>query len=180
MAIGNVENFREKFDGVRANRYVVKPLGGKSGLLGDNAELYIKAVSIPGTQIGMIPVSYQGRQIKFSGERQFGEWAFVVYDSANQRIREKFEAWINTMDSHLNHTVKYNVTEDWDIFYNDAAAQGHPGGSLTSGYGFRLQNVWPVDISPIDLSYDLVDSFAEFTVTLAYDRHEVLPGGSTT
>ena len=79
----NIDNFREKFDGVRANRY--KIVTGGNSTLGKNAELYVKALSIPGTQIGMIPVSFQGRQIKFAGERQFGEWAVTVYDSAMGR-----------------------------------------------------------------------------------------------
>ena len=171
----NIENFRAQFQGVRANRYKVVPTGGPSGTLDPiTAEIYIKALSIPGSQIGMIPVSFQGRQIKFSGERQFGEWAFTVYDSADKNVRNKFEDWISLMDSPLEHIVKYNQTGDWDVYYNDAVGQGHPGGSLNSPKGFRLHNCWPVDISPIDLSYDMVDSFAEFTITLAYDYHVTL------
>ena len=181
----NIDNFRQSFDGVRANRYKVVP-GARSGLLQPtsggalSSEIYIKAMSLPGTQIGMIPVSFQGRQIKFSGERQFGEWAITVYDSADKRIREKFEAWIDSMDSRLNHTINYNVVEDWTVHYNDAVKQGHPGGSLGPSYGFKLNNCWPVDISPIDLSYDMVDSFAEFTVTIAYDWHQDLVASEST
>ena len=151
----NIDNFREKFDGVRANRY--KIVTGGNSTLGKNAELYVKALSIPGTQIGMIPVSFQGRQIKFAGERQFGEWAVTVYDSAQDNVRESFELWIDRLDHHFNHSQNYNVAENWNVYYNDAANQGHAGGSLGAGNGFKLVHCWPVDISPIDLSYDMVD-----------------------
>lgn len=165
----NIDNFREQFDGVRANRYKIVP--GPNSTLGTNAELYVKALSIPGTQIGMIPVSFQGRQIKFAGERQFGEWAVTVYDSAQDNVRKSFETWMSKLDDTLSHKQSYNVAENWKVLYNDAANQGHPGLSLNSTDGFELFHCWPVDISPIDLSYDMVDSFAEFTITIAYDYH---------
>lgn len=178
--MANIDNFRAGFDGVRANRYKIVT-GALSGLNSSssgmsNSELYVKAVSMPGSNIGMIPVSFQGRQIKFSGERQFNEWSFTCYDSASAGVRSKFESWINLLDDKLTHRVSYNEAEMWDVFYNDAADQGHPGNSAGAGKGFRLHHVWPVDISPIDLSYDMVDSFAEFTVTIAYDWHEALGG----
>ena len=165
----NIDTFRSGFDGVRANRYRVVP--GDLSSLGTNAELYVKALSIPGSQIGMIPVSFQGRQIKFAGERQFGEWAITVYDSAQDNGRKSFESWMDKLDGASEHGQSYNVAEEWRVFYNDAANQGHPEGSLGGSNGFRLVHCWPVDISPIDLSYDMVDSFAEFTVTIAYDYH---------
>ena len=165
----NIDTLRSGFDGVRANRYRVVP--GDLSSLGTNAELYVKALSIPGSQIGMIPVSFQGRQIKFAGERQFGEWAITVYDSAQDNVRKSFESWMDKLDGALNHGQRYNVAENWSVFYNDASNQGHPDGSLQGSDGFKLIHCWPVDISPIDLSYDMVDSFAEFTVTIAYDYH---------
>ena len=35
----------------------------------------------------------------------------------------------------------------------------------------ELYNCWPIDISAIDLNYEAADSFAEFTLTFAYDYH---------
>ena len=176
----DIQGFRGKFNGVRANRYKIIT-GANSTLQAENGEIYIKALSIPGTQIGMIPVSFQGRQIKFSGDRQFGEWAITVYDSTIGNLRKSFEGWIDKMDGFLTHKINYNVCDPiWQVLYNDGVGQTNPGGSLVTGQtGFKLYNVWPVDISPIDLSYDMVDSFAEFTITLAYDYHESTSGTGT-
>jgi len=167
----NIETFREQFDGVRANRYIINPGAGNSGMTQLHAALYVKAVSVPGSSIGMIPVSFQGRQIKFSGERQFNDWTFTCYDSSDANVRVKLENWISLMDHVTTHTVQYNQAEDWTVSYNDMSGQG--SGSTTTR-GFKLHHCWPIDISPIDLSYDMVDSFAEFTVTLAYDYHTTI------
>lgn len=172
----DIQGFRDNFNGVRANRYKIVTSGDKGPLGTENGEIYVKALSIPGTQIGMIPVSFQGRQIKFSGDRQFGEWAVTVYDSSIENLRDGFESWINMMDGFLTHKISYNETEDWQVLFNDGTGQGNPGGSLGAGRGYKLHNCWPVDISPIDLSYDMVDSFAEFTITIAYDYHEMILG----
>lgn len=174
----NVDDFRASFYGVRANRYRINaPMGAGVGGEPIDLEIYAKAISMPGTQIGLIPVSFQGRIIKFSGERQFGEWSMQVYDgsrSGESDLRNQLERWIDKMDGAVTHTVNYNVATNWEVLYDDSAGQGHPGNTMTSGRGFKLHHCWPIDVSPIDLSYEAVDSFAEFTLTVAYDYHTIL------
>lgn len=172
MAFSNVDEFRSGFKGVRSNRYIITGIGpaGVGTLPADQFTLYAKATSFPGSAIGMIPVSYQGRIIKFSGERSFAEWAIQVYDSSadSDSMRLYFEKWINAMDDHSTHVVNYNLcAPTWTVSYDQ--------GATTTGTAYNktmvMHKVWPVDISPIDLSYESVDSFAEFTLTLAYDHH---------
>lgn len=178
MPFTNVDQFRSGFRGVRSNRYIItgNTVEGVGTLPADEFTLYAKATSFPGSAIGMIPVSYQGRIIKFSGERSFAEWAIQVYDSSSDAnaLRKHFEKWINAMDHHSTHVMNYNLcAAHWDIEYDQQKT-----GTTTTGSNYqkkmRMHNVWPVDISPIDLSYESVDSFAEFTLTLAYDHHEIL------
>jgi len=165
----DIEKFRQQFHGVRANRYEIAFASNLNVLSGELTKLYVKALSVPGSNIGMIPVSFQGRQIKFSGERQFNEWSFTCYDSNDKRIRNSLEEWIDKMDSVVEHRVNYDVSEEWTVKYNDMSTTSS---GTTNARGFKLFNCWPIDISPIDLSYDMVDSFAEFTVTVAYDYHK--------
>lgn len=168
----NIEEFHSTFRASRSNRY--KITGNTPTLAGNGSidfDLYAKAVSFPGTQIGMIPVSYQGRIIKFSGERQFGEWSIQVYDSSVNHIRQLFETWMQTMDSAKEHVINYNVpANEWSVSYDDTTSTATAAGSQWRKK-MTLKNVWPVDISPIDLSYESADSFSEFTLTLTYDYH---------
>ena len=97
----NIQTFRNDFSSSRSNRYkITGTMPDGLGKLDDSFTLYAKSVSFPGSQIGMIPVSYQGRVIKFTGERQFSEWSIQVYDVSNSAtapsidIRTQLEAWI--------------------------------------------------------------------------------------
>jgi len=177
----NINTFRTAFTASRSNRYLINPVGPLGQNLGLDVEhmtLFAKATSIPGTQIGMIPVGYRGRVIKFAGERQFGEWVFQVYDGtirgqSNSSIRQIMENWIELTNSSKAHEVRLNTASQspWKIQWFDTD-DGH-GRGIANDFTqtFNLHNCWPIDISPIDLSYDQADAFSEFTLTLAYDYH---------
>ena len=115
-----------------------------------------------------------GRVIKFSGERTYADWTIQVYDSSvsSANLRTFFEGWIEQMDSRNEHNISYKLTGSAEVLWNDIASATGVGihadqGKFTSI--ISLQNVFPIDISAMELSYDAVDTFAEFTVTLAYD-----------
>jgi len=141
--------------------------------------LFAKATSVPGTQIGMIPVGYRGRIIKFAGERQYGEWVIQVYDGTIRgqqntgNIRKILENWIELTNSSLEHQVRLNTASEspWEVAWFDTDDGYGEGTYGDFSQRFLLHNCWQIDISPIDLSYDQADAFFEFTLTLAYDFH---------
>ena len=186
----NISAFRTGFKGTRSNRFIITP-GAPAGSVGtaptvEAFKFYAKATSFPGSAIGMIPVSYQGRVVKYSGERQFAEWSIQVYDSSvssSVNIRKYFEDWMTLGDNPATHLQKYDIasTGPWKIEFDDIASAGSGGGggavpSTTASTGYKKQfnlfSCWPIDISAIDLNYEAADSFAEFTLTLAYDFHQ--------
>jgi len=175
-------SFRKTFSGIRANRYSLDcPFPTNAGF--DLAEkVYVRAISFPGSNIGMIPVAYQGRVVKYSGERQFGEWTMQVYDSSDRDLRKRLEDWMQTCDNASSHAYNSDVSRDWVVNYGDDTHTNfgttHPGhigpGTRRS---LKLRSCWPTDISPIDLSHDSYDTFAEFSLTIAYDYHEYVDSG---
>ena len=186
----DIQGFRNGFSSSRSNRYKItgqKSAGKNGGIASDVPfTLYAKSTSFPGSQIGMIPVSYQGRVVKYSGERQFAEWSIQVYDSAvaasspTTSIRKMFEDWISRGDQPLTHVQRYDNASPspWEIRFDDiqtTTVGAQTGGASTPG-DFKkvlyLFSCWPIDISPIDLNYEAADSFSEFTLTLAYDFHK--------
>ena len=179
----NITNFRNNFFGVRTNRFMVNfafPSG--VGNIENNIEtIYCKATQVPASAIGSIPVLWQGRTVKFSGERVYGDWSIVVYEAAgrksNHNIRPLFERWIERMDARDEHSLNYNLTTNWDVYYDDIGAdttRSAPDGQQISNYSkhIKLINCFPMEISPLDLSYDAENQFAEFTVTLSFDYWE--------
>jgi hypothetical protein len=202
MATRNLSEFRTSFNGTRPNRFrIVGTFPQSSTVSASTAggppspsqsssipfEVYCKATQLPGSSIGLIPVAWQGRVVKFSGERTYQDWSIQIYDSSmpNHDLRAMFEQWINRMNHREVHTINYDLTSDWQVLYVDNPSQtysaGHGDtpseGQTGHAQAILLRNCFPIDLSPIDLSYDLTDTFSEFTVTLAYDFWEYTQGG---
>jgi len=215
----NINTFRSGFRGIRPNRFKINgrfptrragsnannqalgqalgALGGASALTGQALQnqsvydfaIYCKATQLPGSSIGLIPVAWQGRVVKFSGERVYQDWSIQVYDSSlgSNDLRGEFENWIEEMNTRSAHTINYNLTSNWTVEYDDITTGTQSDGHTTSSTGQQnhkkhvtLVNCFPIDLSPVDLSYDLTDTFSEFTVTLAYDYwYEGTPGTSS-
>jgi hypothetical protein len=183
--MATLNEFRNNFFGVRPNRFLVEgqwPDGVESPNLSD-IYIYVKAADLPGSSIGAIPIAWQGRIVKFAGERQYGDWAISVYDSntPSKDLRSGFERWIEAMGGRNTNQINYNLVTDWVIRYSDLI----PGTSSTPTEtqqpenftkAIKLKNCFPVDIGAITLNYDLQDSFSEFTVQIAYDYWEPYDG----
>lgn len=179
--MATLNEFRSNFFGVRPNRFLVEatwPSGVSSPDLSD-INIYVKAADLPGSTIGTIPIAWQGRVVKFAGERVYADWVISVYDSniPAKDLRTGFERWIEAMDGRNTHQINYNLTSDWVVRYSDIV----PGTSSSAlptqdpsnfNKSIKLRNCFPTDIGPISLNYDALDSFSDFTVQIAYDFWE--------
>ena len=179
MATG-ITNFRNSFKGTRPNRFlmnIASPVG--AGLGSAKWDIYGKATSIPNQQIGVIPVPWMGRVIKFSGERLFPDWTVQIYDaSGSDDTRAYFMTWLEKMNTAETHAISYNQTSTATVKFDDFGnTQNAAGGQSGFTRSFKLVHIFPIDVGPLEFSYDASDSFSEFTVTFAYD-YLVYQGGS--
>ena len=78
-------------------------------------------------------------------------------------MRKAFQSWMDAMNSSSHLTMDYELTSNWAIYYNQDLK------SNTWVQNALMINCFPVDISPIELTNDTPDVFAEFTVTMTYD-----------
>ena len=189
--MSTLSNFRNNFFGVRPNRFLVEGAwpGGVQAPDLSTLYVYVKAADLPGTTIGTINVAWQGRVIKFSGERVYADWAINVYDSniPSKDLRDGFERWMEAMSGRDTNQIDYNLVADWTVRYSDVTPNNtNTPANTQSPNNFnkriKLKNCFPVDLGPVTLNYDLADSFSEFTVQIAYDfwvpEHDV--GGAST
>lgn len=179
--------FRDNFKGVRQNRFLVKvkwptiglggAISGAGNSIVDGSEnpnetsIYIKAADIPESSIGVITVPWMGRAIKFSGERTYVDWSIQIYESNNSvaDLRRNFEIWMEAMDNRNTHNISYNVTADWEVWYNDVNQNDTVTNPAGFTRGIKLKNCFPVNIGTLQMDYDLADSFSVFPVTLGFD-----------
>ena len=182
-----LKTFRDNFKGVRQNRFLVKVKwptlgtggansGGGGGIVGgsenpNETSIYIKAADIPESSIGVITVPWMGRAIKFSGERTYVDWSIQIYESNNSMadLRRNFEIWMEAMDNRNTHNISYNVTADWEVWYNDVKQNDTVTNPAGFTRGIKLKNCFPINIGTLQMDYDLADSFSVFPVTLGFD-----------
>lgn len=182
-----LKTFRDNFKGVRQNRFLVKVKwptlgtggansGGGGGIVGGSEDptetsIYIKAADIPESSIGVITVPWMGRAIKFSGERTYVDWSIQIYESNNSMadLRRNFEIWMEAMDNRNTHNISYNVTADWEVWYNDVKQNDTVTNPAGFTRGIKLKNCFPINIGTLQMDYDLADSFSVFPVTLGFD-----------
>jgi hypothetical protein len=174
-------DFRNNFFGVRPNRFLV--IGGfptnVTQIAPEDLRIYVKAADLPGATIGTINVAWQGRVVKFAGERVYADWAINVYESNAKAkdLRIAFEEWMELLDGRDTHAINYNLAQDWTVYYSDLTPNGTNSITPTQDpasftKAIRLKNCFPVDLGPVTLNYDMADSFSEFTVQIAYDFWE--------
>ena len=183
----SLSSFRAGFKGVRQNRFLVKvkwPVIGTGGansgagksIVGGSEDptetsILIKAADIPESSIGVITVPWMGRAIKFSGERTYVDWSIQIYESnySSADLRRNFEIWMEAMDNRNTHNISYNLTADWEVWYNDVKQNDTVTNPSGFTRGIRLKNCFPINIGTLQMDYDLADSFSVFPVTLGFD-----------
>jgi len=134
-----------------------------------------KTAQLPGSQIGVVPVQYFGRELKFAGNRTFTDWTITIINDEDFVVRNAFERWMNNINSHAtnirnpaalllgSYAVDANVTQF-----------GKKGNELKK---YRFVGCFPTDVSPIDVDWGSNDAIEEFTVTLSYQWWESVEDG---
>lgn len=156
----NISNFVGALrQGARPNLFEVR-----IGFLGDNIRFLAKGASLPPSTLGAIDAPYQGRMVKVPGNRTFEPWTITVYNDIDFAIRNQVEAWMNNINSHEGNVGYATVA--------GAYQQGQVVQLGRDGRIIRVYNIidmFPTELSPIELAFDSNDQIEEFTVTFNYN-----------
>ena len=137
----------------------------------DKSRFLIKAAALPASNITPIDVNFRGRILKIAGDRTFDTWTITVLNDVDFSIRSAFEKWMNLINKMSDATGEQNPA----VYQPDAYVhQLDRDGSTLRTYKFH--DVFPTNISQIDLSYETVDAIEEFTVEMQVQWWEALKG----
>ena len=127
----------------------------------DKARFLVKAAALPASNITPIDVNFRGRILKIAGDRTFDTWTITVINDTDFSIRSAFEKWMNSINRLSDATGANNPAD----YQEDAYVHqlDRDGSTLRS---YRFYDVFPTNISQMDLSYETVDTIEEFTVEL--------------
>ena len=171
----NVTEFRANLigDGARPNLFQVSltfPAVANSPIAGQRLSFLAKTAQLPGSTVGIAPLFYFGRELKFAGNRSFPDWSITIINDEDFNVRNAFETWMDALNSHslnIRNPAAFNQL----LYTSDAkVTQFSKTGLPLKTYNFV--GMFPTDVSPIELDWGTNDSIEEFSVTLAYQYWE--------
>jgi hypothetical protein len=178
----NVTEFRSNLlgDGARPNLFQISlnfPAYANAQVAGQRATFLAKAAQLPGSTLGIVPMYYFGREMKFAGNRSFADWTITIINDEDFSIRNGFESWMNGINSHAGNLRAAAAGNLTGYSVDATVSQYGKTGSVLKQYKFL--GLFPVDVSPIDLDWGSNDQIEEYSVTLAYQWWETSDGTTT-
>jgi Straboviridae tail tube protein Gp19 len=130
--------------------------------------LVAKAGSLPGADLGTIRMNYQGREIKYPGDRSFSDWTCQIINDETFDVRDSFISWQNKLNSltrNIRDAAAFSPsTYAVEVLINQYSKLNDQIPIKT----IALQGAYPSNIGPIELNWDTKDSIEEFSVTFQY------------
>jgi len=177
--IRTISDFKSRLSGggARPNLFEVE-LAFPNAVAIDNdvlqkSRFLVKAAALPASTIAPIDVPFRGRILKIAGDRTFETWTITVLNDTDFSIRSAFEKWMNV----INRMSDATGVVDPEAYQKDAVVKqlDRDGGVLRS---YKFWDIFPTNISTIDLSYETTDTLEEFTVELQVQWWEAYKGTS--
>ena len=135
----------------------------------------VRAANLPASQIGVVEVPFRGRVLKIAGDRTFEPWTITVMNDSKFSMRNAFELWANSIQAaNENFTAAGTLGDATDStgyfsdmlvhqLSRDIKSDAETPKILKS---YKFYNVFPSNVSAIDLDFGNNDAIEEFTVEL--------------
>lgn len=130
-----------------------------------------KAAQLPASTVASVPVAFRGRELKVAGERTFDPWTVTIINDEDFSLRTSFEGWMNKLSKLSDATGVTNPTSYMTSAFVKQLGRGSTLNSSTNSGGessvlrtYKFYDIWPSNVSAIELSYDTVNTVEQFTV----------------
>ena len=142
-----------------------------------------KAANLPAQNIASIDVPFRGRIFKVAGDRTIDTWTITIINDEDFRLRRAMEFWteqIAALDTNLGATSPNAYMAAAKVYQLGRGST--PNSTNNSGSAnavlaeYEFVDIFPTEVSAIDLSYDSSDTIEEFTVTFQVQSIRILKG----
>jgi len=175
--VRTISDFKSKLTGggARPNLFEVE-LAFPAAVAVDNdvlqkSRFLVKAAALPASTIASVDIPFRGRILKVAGDRTFETWTITIINDVDFSIRSAFEKWMNSINKMTDAT---GLTNPVDYQKDAVVKQLDRDGSVLRSYKFW--DIFPTNISTIDLNYETTDTIQEFTVEMQVHYWEALRG----
>ena len=137
----------------------------------DTFQFMCKSAALPASNIAQIDVPFRGRIFKVAGDRTVDTWTVTVINDENFGLRYAFEAWVEHMARLANNigaTLPAAYMSNATVYQlgrgKEMSSQDNSGNNNVVLAQYNFIDIFPTNVSQIDLSYDNGDQIEEFTV----------------
>jgi hypothetical protein len=159
--------------GARPNLFEVEMTTLPNGINWDaeNFRFMCKAAALPAQNVASIDVPFRGRIFKVAGDRTIDTWTVTIINDEGFLLRNAFEEWSNLIadlgtnigatdpSAYMTNATVYQLGRG-----SSASSQDNSGNANAVLKQYEFVDIFPTNVSQIDLSYDSSDTIEEFTV----------------
>ena len=173
----NISQFKSKLigGGARPNLFEVElttlPANVTANWDSDVFNFMCKAAQLPPQNIANIDVPFRGRIFKVAGDRTIDTWTVTIINDEGFQLRNAFEAWteqIARLSNNLGATDPSEYMVNAKVFQlgrgSTTSSKDSSGETNVVLKEYEFQDIFPTNVSAIDVSYDTGDTIEEFTV----------------
>ena len=142
-----------------------------------------KSAALPAQNIAAIDVPFRGRIFKVAGDRTVDTWTVSIINDEDFVLRRAFEDWVEAiarLDNNIGATNPGSYMTNANVFQLGRGSVINSTNNLGSANSvlaeYEFQDIFPTNVSQIDLSYDSSDTIEEFTVEFQVQSYEIISG----
>ena len=172
--------------GARPNLFEVEltNLPGDITWNAENFRYMCKAASLPAQNIAAIDVPFRGRIFKVAGDRTIDTWTVTIINDEGFALRNAFEEWtelIARLSNNLGATDPSEYMTNAKVFQlgrgSTSSSKDSTGETNVVLKEYEFIDIFPTNVSAIDVSYDTGDTIEEFTVEFQVQSISVTGSG---
>ena len=172
--------------GARPNLFEVELTTLPAGIAwpADNFRYMCKAAQLPASVIANIDIPFRGRIFKVAGDRTIAPWSITVINDEDFRIRKAMEEWVDLiakLENNLGATDPNAYMVNAKVFQlgrgSTPSSKNNAGDRNAVLREYEFIDIFPTNVSSIDLSYDSSDTIEEFTVDFAVQSFAFVDAG---
>ena len=176
----NISQFKSKLigGGARPNLFEVELTTLPPNVVSNcDAEVFsfmCKGANLPAQTIANVDIPFRGRIFKVAGDRTIEPWTITIINDEDFRFRNAFENWtqqIADLSTNIGATLPESYMTNAKVYQlgrgSKVSSTNSSGDRNVVLKEYEFVDIFPTNVSAIDLSYDTGDTIEEFTVEFA-------------
>ena len=151
----------------------------------DSFRYMCKAAALPASNVAAIDVPFRGRIFKVAGDRTFDTWTVTIINDEGFILRTAMEEWmdqISKLENNLGATNPQSYMTNAKVYQlgrgSKSSSEDNTGEKNVVLREYEFVDIFPTNISAIDLSYESSDTIEEFTVEFQVQSFSLAGNGS--